>query len=397
MTNLKKFLPVYLIFLAMGMVDAAGPMVSLARESFTLSITMATLLPLFGYLMFGFLSIPMGVVQDRKGKLFVINLGLGLMLAGFLIPVLSGMYGTMDVDSGSGSQFYKILIAVLLIGGGGAIMQVAGNPFIRDISREGEYSKNLSMAQSFITIGSSLGFLVPTLMFNLFGLDWSVLFPICSLIILTAMVWFNLSGIREEKQHKEHPTTLASCLRLLKDGYVLAMVLGIFIYCGVEIAVASHTPILLNDKFGISLEKMGLLISWSLFYLPIFVGRFMGSFIMRYIAPARLLIVTGVLAAVGVLIVLFSNSLELTLAGILVLGLGFSNIFPLVFSLTIDRMPQYQNELSGLMVTMIVGGTFLPMIMGSVADLTNITLAFIVPLLCMCYVIFLGVLNYRKG
>src|SRR5690606_18573831 len=115
-------------------------------------------------------------------------------------------------------------------------------------------------------VGSSLGFLVPTLMFNLFGLDWSVLFPICSLIILTAMVWFNLSGIHEVKQHKEHPTTLASCLKLLKNGCVLAMVLGIFIYCGVEIAVASHTPILLNDKFGISLEKMGLLISWSLFY-----------------------------------------------------------------------------------------------------------------------------------
>src|SRR5690606_7033873 len=159
--------PVYLIFLAMGMVDAAGPMVSLARESFTLSITMATLLPLFGYLMFGLLSIPMGVLQDRKGKRFILNLGLIIMFIGLLVPILSGMYGKMAMDTFSIQQFYRILMAVSLIGAGGAIMQVAGNPFIRDISQDGHYSKNLSMAQSFITVGSSLGFLVPTFLFNL--------------------------------------------------------------------------------------------------------------------------------------------------------------------------------------------------------------------------------------
>ena len=74
--SLKKFLPIYLIFVSMGMVDAAGPMVSLARESFALSITVATLLPLLGYLLFGLLSIPMGVLQDKKGKVFILNLGL---------------------------------------------------------------------------------------------------------------------------------------------------------------------------------------------------------------------------------------------------------------------------------------------------------------------------------
>ena len=138
--SLKKFLPVYLIFLSMGMVDAAGPMVSLARESFTLSITMAALLPFLGYLMFGLLSVPMGVIQDKKGKVFIINLGLLIMFTGLVIPVLSGMYGNMVVNTGSMGQFYVILLAVLLIGGGGAIMQVGGNPFIRDISEDGHYS-----------------------------------------------------------------------------------------------------------------------------------------------------------------------------------------------------------------------------------------------------------------
>ena len=169
--SLKKFLPVYLIFLSMGMVDAAGPMVSLARDSFPLSITAATLLPFLRYLIFGLLSIPMGVLQDKKGKVFILNLGLGIMLAGLLIPVISGIYGTMVVDSSSMGQFYRILAAVLFIGADGAIMQVGGNPFVRDVSEEGQYSKNLSKAQAFITLGSSLGFLIPPLMLNLLKLD----------------------------------------------------------------------------------------------------------------------------------------------------------------------------------------------------------------------------------
>jgi fucose permease len=394
--SLKKFLPVYLIFLSMGMVDAAGPMVSLARESFTLSITMAALLPFLGYLMFGLLSVPMGVIQDKKGKVFIINMGLIIMFAGLIIPVLSGMYGNMVVNSGSMSQFYTILLAVLLIGAGGAIMQVGGNPFIRDISEEGHYSKNLSRAQSFITIGSSLGFLLPTFMFNLFGLDWSIIFPVYALIVLSAFLWLNLSKISEVKQAKTHHATVKSCFTLMKNGYVLAMVMGIFIYCGVEIAVASHVPILLSDKYMFSLEKAGLLISWSLFYLPIFLGRFFGSSIMKFIAPPRLLVMTGILALAGVFIILFGNTLYTVLAGVILVGLGFANIFPLIFSISIDNMPDYQNELSGLMVTMIVGGTFIPMIMGIVADNVNITFSFVVPMLCMCYIIFLGILNYKK-
>jgi len=394
---LKKGLPICLIFLSMGMVDAAGPMVSLARESFTLSITVATLLPFLGYLMFGLLSVPMGILQDKKGKVFIINLGLGVMLAGLLVPVLSGMYGRMVIQNSSMSQFYRLLMAVLFIGAGGAILQVGGNPFIRDISEEGNYSKNLSFAQSFVTIGSSLGFLLPSLMLHVFGLDWSVIFPLYATIVLVNVIWFNLSKISKVKQEKTHHATLRSIIRLLKNRYILAMVMGIFVYCGMEVAVASHTPILLKDKFGISVEKMGLVISWSLFYLPIFMGRFLGSFIMRYIVPVRLLIVTGFVSLSGVLLILLSNTFPLAVTGVLLIGLGFANIFPLIFSITIDTMPGCQNELSGLMVTMIIGGTFIPMMMGSVADKTSVAFAFVVPLIGICYVIFLGIMNYSKN
>ncbi len=390
-----RTLPIYLVFLSMGMIDAVGPMVSLARESFRISITMATLLPLLGYLMYGFLSVPIGLLQDKKGKKFILNLGLSVATAGLILPIFSGMYGRMIVDSSSLMQFYKILLAILLLGAGGSILQVSGNPFMRDISEEGHYSRNLSLAQSFITIGSSMGFLLPTVMLHAFGLDWSILFPVYSCITITALVWLNSARITEKKESNDHHASLISCLSLLRNRYVLAMVLGIFIYCGVEIAMSSHVPILLKERYMISVEKMGLLISWSLFYLPILLGRFFGSYILAHILPKRLLLVTGIVALTGIILI-FSNSFTLTLIGVLLAGLGFANIFPLIFSITIESMPGHTNELSGLMVSSIAGGAVIPPIMGMVADNTSILTAFIVPLLCVIYLIFVAFINNRK-
>jgi MFS transporter, FHS family, L-fucose permease len=390
-----KIIPIYLVFLSMGMIDAVGPMVSLARDSFSISITMATLLPLLGYIMYGLLSIPIGLLQDKKGKKFILNLGLTIASLGLIVPIFSGMYGNMVVDTSSLGQFYRILMAILLLGSGGSIIQVAGNPFVRDVSEEGHYSRNLSLAQSFITVGSSMGFLLPTVMLHVFGLDWSILFPIYSCITIGTLIWLNSIKITEKKVDKDRHASLKSTFSLLKNGYVLAMVLGIFIYCGLEIAMGSHVPILLKDRFGISVEKMGLLISWSLFYLPIFIGRFSGSFLMRIMPPKKLFLLTGFVALIGVLLI-FIRSFELTLAGILLVGLGIANFFPLIFSLTIEHMPDRANELSGLMVSSIAGGAIIPPLMGIVADNLSIIAAFIVPTVCIVYLIILAFINSKK-
>lgn len=388
-------LPIFLIFISMGMIDSAGPMVSLAQGSFKISTAMAALLPLLAYIMYGVLSVPVGLLQDKKGKKFVLNFGLTIALVGLLIPIFSGMYGKMVVDSSSMMQFYKILLAILFLGAGGAIIQVSGNPIMRDISEEGHYSKNLSLAQSFITVGSSMGFIMPVIMLKAFGLDWSVLFPIFSCIVLISFILLNTTKITERKIANEHHATFSSCFRLLRNGYVFAMVLGLFIYCGVEISMSAHVPILLREKFGISVEKMGLLISWSLFYLPILAGRFLGSLIMLRVTPKRMLFFTILMALTG-MILIFSSSFVVTLFGIFLVGFGFANIFPLIFSLTIEHLPEHTNELSGLLVSAIAGGAFIPPIMGLVVDNTSIQTAFIVPLACILYLLFVAIINNRN-
>lgn len=391
----NPFLPVYMIFIVTGMVDATGPMVSLAKESFHISNFLASLLPMLGFLMFGLISIPVSLLQDKNGKKYILKMGLAISLVGLIIPICSGIYGNVIINTGSLIQFYTILISILLLGAGAAILHVSGNPIMCNISEEGQFSKNLSMGHFFNTIGSSLGFLLPIILFHAFALDWSALFPIFAGLVLINLILLNSVHIVEDRKINTTPATFSSWHKLLKNWYVLMMVLGIFIYCGVEISMSSFIPTLLKEKYMISIEKIGLGIIWLLFYLPILIGRFFGSLIMSKTTPRSLLLASTIVALFGNTLI-FQNNFSITLIGIFLAGLGFANICPLIFSITIEQMPEHTNELSGLMISAITGAAFIPPIMGLVADGTSIQASFIVPMLCISFLLALALINNRK-
>ena len=80
---------------------------------------------------------------------------------------------------------------------------------------------------------------------------------------------------------------------------------------------------------------------------------------------------------------------------IFIIGLGFANIFPLIFSMTVDALPERSNEISGLMVTAIIGGAFVPILFGGVADLFGLMTGFVVPGLCMVYILLIANRTYK--
>ncbi|MFA6004061.1 MAG: MFS transporter [Elusimicrobiota bacterium] len=394
---MKKVFPVFLVFLAMGFGDVVGPMVSLAKETFTLSNFMAQLLPFSGFLMFGLLSVPMGVLQDRKGKKYLLLLGLAIALIGLLTPMFAGMYGPKpQITPGDSMKFYVLLASIFLLGAGATTLQVVGNPIMRDVSPEGAYSSNLSLAQAIKAIGSSLGFLLPPFAVAVLGLDWPVLFPIYSAIIVITLLCCAPMQVNEAKDPNAHPVTLGSCLSLLfQDGFILMMVMGIFLYVGAEVCFSSGVPLLLKEKFGIT--GFGLWVSWALFFLPILLGRFAGAMVLKRISPRKFLVATVLLSVAGILCV-FTGMRALTFAGIILTGLGFANIFPLIFSITVDAKPEKTNAISGLMVTAIVGGAIVPPLMGLMADLTgSIQIGFVVPLAAPCYIAWAALANLKRS
>ena len=373
-----RTLPIFLAFLAMGFGDAVGPFVGLAREEFQLSNAVASLIPFVGFSMFGLLSVPVGVLQDRRGKKFVLMLGL-----------LVALTGLMNASFGL-TTFFRFLVTILLLGAGAAILQVAGNPIMRDVSEPGRFARNLTLGQFVKALGSLSGAVIPVVAARYFGAGWGVIFPVYACAIALTVV--AVGALRVTEQKPDRPAaTLASCLALLKNPYVLSMVAAIFLYVGAEVSVSAGIPLLLKDRFDIDISRVGLL-GTGLFFTALTIGRFSGSVILTWMAPRRFLVVTCLLSLAGLAGLVLPSS-ALALASFFVAGLGFANIFPLVFSIAVERIPSHTNELSGLMVTAIVGGAFLPPLMGALADRTSVQLGFLVPTAAIAYITWVAFVN----
>ena len=375
--NKLKSTPIFLAFLVMGFGDVSGPLTSQLQSDFSLSNFEAGLVTFMAFIMFGLLSVPMGLFQDRKGRKQVLLLGLLAALIGMILPI-TGKY----------ESFILILGGLLFMGTGATLLQVAGNPIMRDVSPEGKYSRNLSFGQFVKAIGSLSGSLIPIVAARYWGLDWKILFPIYGGVILLVVMILLITNI-DEQVVKEKPSTLKSCIGLLKNPYVLLMVIGIFLYVGSEVSMSAKLPNFLEAKFDYDIKEKGLL-GTLFFFISLMSGRFLGGVILNWLSPKKFLIFTSLLSILGIAGLFFVPSQILAFVFIFIIGLGFANIFPLIFSITVDTLPERSNEISGLMVTAIIGGAIVPILFGGVADLFGLMAGFAVPGLCMVYILYIA-------
>lgn len=366
-----KAFPVFLAFLAMGFTDAVGPFVSLAKREFQLSNAIASLIPFVGLSMFGLLSIPSGIFQNRHGKKLVLMLGLLVSLLG----MLSASFGL--------ASFPRFLLTVVLIGAGGAVLQVAANPIMRDVSAEGKSARNLVLGQFVKAIGSLSGPLIPVAAARFFGVSWRIIFPVYSAALLVTILAASTLRVRRDETGPE-AATLRSCLALLKNRYVLAMTAAIFLYVGAEVSVSAGIPLFLKEQFSLDITRVGLL-GTGLFFTALIIGRFCGGLILNWVAASKFLMLSCALGLVG-LFCLYAPVSGIAVTGFFLTGLGFANIFPLIFSAAMEHMPERTNEISGLMVTAIVGGAIVPPLMGLVADHSSVQIGFMVPIAAILYV-----------
>jgi fucose permease len=225
-----------------------------------------------------------------------------------------------------------------------------------------------------------------------FHASWEVIFPVFAVALVITII--SVAGLHVDEKKTDHKAaTFSSCLSLLKNPYVLAMVAAIFVYVGAEVCVSANIPLYLKERFDIDIARLGLA-GTGLFFLALTIGRFSGGVILNWMSPRKFFVLTSGVSILG-LLGLFLPGRTLAVSSFFLVGLGFANIFPLVFSIAVDKMPQNANELSGLMVTAIVGGAILPPLMGVVADHSSVALSFLVPLAAILYVTVISFVNLK--
>lgn len=369
-----KTLPIFLAFLVMGVADAMGPMSKAAQEHFHISNLLAKLLPFFVFIAFAALSVPGGLLASRIGKKKVLLAGLALNIVAVAVPTF------MD------PTFPVLLACIFILGVGTTFLQVAGNPIMRDVSAAGAYSRNLAMAQGIKGLGSfgstALLALVAVIPF-LASREWRGAFPVY--LVLMVLAFLSVASLNVEETKPDKPPGIGSSLGLLTTPVFALAVLGIFLYVGAEVCMTSSLEKQMNNTGiqGVWANYLGP----TAFLIAITVSRLFAGSIK--INPHTFFRLSAAIGLVGVLLILPGNQI-LAVAGAILAGLGFGNIWPMLFSITVEERPERANELSGLMCMAISGGALVPLAMGQLVDNGMKSMAFIVPAICFAYLLLLS-------
>jgi MFS transporter, FHS family, L-fucose permease len=376
-----KTIPIFIAFFVMGFADAMGPMSDAVKNDYKISNVAATLLSFFVFIAFAAFSVPGGLLATRIGKKKLLLLGLGLNAVAVLIPTLHS------------PTFPVLLGCIFMLGVGITFLQVAGNPIMRDVSAEGGYSRNLSFAQGIKGLGSTAStYMVTSAAFvALFqGMGWRGSFPI--FFAFMALGFVTVAFLRIEETTPDTPPSIGSSLGLLKDPVFFMAVLGIFLYVGAEASMGRFLKPILHD-IGLdeaTVSKFGP----AMFFLLLTIGRLVGGVVLTVLSPRvffRLSALLGLLGAAAIM----TGSSKAAIAGVVMAGLGFANIWPLLFSITVEEKPERASELSGLMCMAISGGAIVPLVMGKLVDLDYKASAFVVPAICFAYLLAISLRGGR--
>ena len=379
-TSIKTFLPVLFSFYVMGFVDLVGVATGYVKQDFNLSDSVAQLLPSMVFIWFALLSIPTGIFQDRKGKKITVIIGMVITGLGLLVPFAFYNYAT-------------IVIGFVLLGIGNTILQVSANPLLIDVSSASTKVANLSLSQFVKAIASMLGPIITAGLAAYMG-DWKLIFPVYAIISVLSSIWLYTAKIDESQPEEKEAASLSTVFRMLKHRFVLIMIMSVFAMVGFDVAMNSNIASYLQARFGISLEVASIGI--SIYFAALMIGRLIGAVLLRKLDAKYFLTISTILTLVGLGGIIFINDLFTVQVMIFITGLGFANLFPIIFGITVESRPEYANEISGLIILFVCGGAVIPPIMGLVSQYYGVAMSMGVLVLCILYVGFAALYAMRS-
>ncbi len=352
---LLQIVPVMLCFFAMGFVDLVGTASNYVQKDLNLTDSQANLFPSLVFFWFLIFSVPTGMLMNKIGRKKTVLISLAITAVSLIIPVAGDSYITM-------------LISFSLLGIGNAVMQTSLNPLVTNLISGDKLASTLTFGQFVKAIASFLAPILAawgaTTYLPTFGLGWRALFVIYAIVSLLSVAALAATPIEEERPDKA--SGVGECLKLLGRPFILLCFIGIMCHVGIDVGTNTTAPKIIMERLRLPLEEAGF--ATSVYFIFRTAGCFLGAFILRAVSP-KLFFATSVammLVAMGML--LACDSLSAIYAGLGLIGFGNSNIFSIVFSQALLSSPDEKNEVSGLMIMGLFGGTVFPLAMGYAAD-----------------------------
>lgn len=345
-------LPVMFGFFIMGFVDIVGVATSYVKADFAgMDDKVSGLISLSCFLWFLILSIPTGMLMNRIGRKKTVVVSFAITALAMLIPVLK-------------YDFAFVLVAFAMLGIGNTMLQVALNPLVTNVVSAEKLTGTITLGQFIKAMSSFLGPILAA-MFAGSVWGWKAIFPVYAAVTVLAMAWLAVSPIQEQLIEKSE-ITFARTFSLLRDKYIVLFFIGILVLVGVDVGMGVTFPKLLQERCSLPLEKAGM--GNSVYFLARTVGAFLGGVVLMRFSASKFFTASSCLALVSLVGLIFSRNLTLILFFVALFGLGYANLFSIIFSLSMQKMPQKTNEVSALLIVGVSGGAVLPPLLGVITD-----------------------------
>ena len=346
-----RLVPLMFAFFAMGFVDMVGTATNYVKADFALSDTMANFLPSMVFLWFFFLSVPTSLLMNRIGKKKTVMASLIVTVIAMILPLFAYNYPIM-------------LVSFCFLGIGNTLMQVSLNPLIGCVVKGDKLASTLTFGQFVKAIASFIAPILASWLAVRFD-NWMLLYPIFGAITIIAACYLGFSKIDEEISAGKG-SSFMDCLKMLGDPAVLLLFLGIVAHVGIDVGINTSAPKIIIERLGLPLSEAALATSVYFFFRTL--GCLTGSYILAKWQTSKFFAVSVAMMVLSMAGLFVCKSLVGIYVAIALVGYGNSNIFPMIFSKALLSRPDKDNEMSGLMIMGLIGGTIFPLLMGVASD-----------------------------
>jgi FHS family L-fucose permease-like MFS transporter len=383
------------LFFAWGFITSlVDPLVAAVKGIFSLSDVEAQLSASAFFIAYGVMSFPAAVLLARRKSVATVLIALAMMVAGCLLMLLAANIAVYPL----------VLLGLFVLASGITVLQVAANPLAAALGPPGRSHFRLTFSQAFNSLGTFIGPYLGAVLFlkgievkegtsvseaaragSLAGID-RAFFWIAGLIILVALlIWAGRRLISAAAPPPPVETARRGMAATMRDAVSSPWALfggaAIFLYVGAEVAIGTQMAFFLNSDrvWGVALEDAGKMV--SLYWGGAMIGRLVGSALLTRVPAPQLL---AVFAGIACALCLYVFSVGGVAAGYAALSIGLFNsfMFPVIFTITLERSTASEEATSGFLCFSIIGGAAIPPLVGFVSQQTDYVTSFAVPAAC---------------